>query len=230
MDGIVNVHSLPNVDHLHDENGLQPSHVSHQFNYNVEVDGTFPDFESIKQLVRQNAYAEGWQPNITRSNRKALVIDCRSSTDCTYHLRAILRDNVCTITVFVAVHTCDGQEAPIRPMASYVSFLKEKLPQVMIITTLTATRDIQKVVERHFDTKIQLQQAQRLKRFFTVEQPQQQQQALDFNFPFADTEADQDPQDTTLDATLDAQDTLPPQETPEPAADFNQTEWERTLQ
>jgi len=132
----------------------------------------YSSLAAIKAAAKEHAVKDHWTIKVKHSDKSRVGLTCRSSATCPFHLYAVRCDGGAKITALVADHTCEGSAQPKRPEAASVAYLRTHLPRHLHVTRDTTTADIVHVVERVFKTRIQVQQAQRLKRaLFVRERP-----------------------------------------------------------
>ncbi|KAJ9620145.1 hypothetical protein H2203_007910 [Taxawa tesnikishii (nom. ined.)] len=131
---------------------------------------TFPSFDAIRTLISMLSSTEGWEAQVSKRSKQRLVLNCRSSIGCPFHLHAKWDEvhSRALISILRPQHTCSQAPAhqrptPIRPAASRMMFLLENVPKWLHVTSETSNKEIQDVVKARCGTEVRLQQCARLK-------------------------------------------------------------------
>lgn len=109
---------------------------------------------------------------------------------CHFHLRARVEshehDEKVVVRALRNSHTCTGAVNDNRSPLNSLEFLKHEVPRLLTVTEGTSTKDIQDVMLRHFDHRLPLKQAQRIKQCLTsearVQLPQRQPEVAELEY------------------------------------------------
>ena len=133
----------------------------------LTVKTAFPTLEAAKNAVLAHASVQGWTPATRERDRLRLLMGCRSTPDCPYHVRVETCAEGARISAYKSAHNCFGAtnnaSPPKRHHHSYLRFLKAEVPKLMELASTTSTREIQDVVYKHFGTRIRLSQCAKVR-------------------------------------------------------------------
>ncbi|CAG8210575.1 unnamed protein product [Penicillium olsonii] len=167
----------------------------------LHVSQRFSSLEEFKSVVRSISVRQHWELRVTRSNKKSVVIGCRSSANCFFRVVCRSNKNATYITSLQDSHSCrrsaDSPTAtPARSEASHVRFLLGEIPKLFDMKSKIKAQEVVDAVKRYHGYDISMRQAQRA---LTKVQPRH-----------ADSQGDQD-----LDLDLSAGEQQSPEQSPE---------------
>ncbi|KAK6419673.1 hypothetical protein LTR81_007221 [Elasticomyces elasticus] len=125
----------------------------------------FPSLADVKTAAEAHALAQGWTVATKKRDRTRIMLGCRKTADCHYHVRAEVCTNGARISAYKPTHTCINvpDAVPKRHQVSSLRFLKEEVPKLMEFDPTTPSRDIQEAVFQRFGTRVPLGQCIKLK-------------------------------------------------------------------
>lgn len=132
----------------------------------LHVGQRFSSLEEFKTAIRSISVRQHWELRVVRSNKKSVVIGCRSAANCFF--RAVCRSNKNTtyITSLQDSHGCrrsaeSPASTPARSEASHVRFLLSEIPRLFDMKTRIRGQDVVDAVKRYHGYDISMRQAQR---------------------------------------------------------------------
>lgn len=145
----------------------------------LHVGQRFSSLEEFKALVRNISVRQHWELRVTRSNKKSVVIGCRSSSNCFFRVVCRANKNSTYISSLQDSHSCRRNEssaskAPVRSEVSHVRFLLAEIPKLFDITSSIKAQDVVDAVKRYHGYQISMRQAQRALIRLQQQQPQGQ--------------------------------------------------------
>lgn len=158
----------------------------------LHVGQRFSSLEEFKTVIRSISVRQHWELRVIRSNRKSVVIGCRSGTNCYFRVVCRSNKNATYITSLQDSHSCrrsaDSPTAtPARSEASHVRFLLNEIPKLFDMDTRIKGQDVVEAVKRYHGYDISMRQAQRA---LTKLQPRQAggqgEQSLDMDISAGD--------------------------------------------
>lgn len=154
----------------------------------LHVGQRFSSLEQFKTVIRSISVRQHWELRVIRSNKKSVVIGCRSGTNCYFRVVCRSNQNATYITSLQDTHTCRrsaGSPAttPARSEASHVRFLLNEIPKLFDMKTKIKAQDVVDAVKRYHGYDISMRQAQRA---LTKLQPRQGEQSMDMNMSAVD--------------------------------------------
>ncbi|KAJ5084217.1 hypothetical protein NUU61_008796 [Penicillium alfredii] len=161
----------------------------------LHVGQRFPSLEDFKAVIRSISVRQHWELRVTRSNKKSVVIGCRSGVNCFFRVVCRSNKNATYISSLQDSHSCRrGAESPAatpaRSEASHVRFLLSEIPKLFDMKTKIRAQDVVDAVKRYHGYDISTRQAQRA---LTKLQPQsvenQSDQPLDVDVTAADQQS-----------------------------------------
>lgn len=107
-----------------------------------------------------------WELRVTRSNKKSVVIGCRSSNNCFFRVVCRANRNATYISSLQDNHSCRRNAAsttktPARSEASHVRFLMSEIPKLFDMTAKIRAQDVVDAIKRYHGYEISTRQAQR---------------------------------------------------------------------
>lgn len=153
----------------------------------LHVGQRFSSLEEFKTVIRSISVRQHWELRVIRSNKKSVVIGCRSGANCYFRVVCRSNKNATYITSLQDSHSCrrsaDSPAAtPARSEASHVRFLLNEIPKLFDMKTKIKGQDVVDAVKRYHGYDISMRQAQRA---LTKLQPRQSEgqgeQALDMD-------------------------------------------------
>ncbi|KKK12161.1 hypothetical protein AOCH_002678 [Aspergillus ochraceoroseus] len=132
----------------------------------LHVGQRFPSLEEFKALVRSISVRQHWELRVTRSNKKSVVIGCRSSNNCFFRVVCRANKNSTYISSLQDSHSCrrnatSTTKTPARSEASHVRFLLSEIPKLFDMRNKIKAQDIVEAVKRYHGYDISTRQAQR---------------------------------------------------------------------
>ncbi|KAJ5151074.1 uncharacterized protein N7482_010326 [Penicillium canariense] len=126
----------------------------------------FSSLEEFKTVIRSISVRQHWELRVIRSNKKSVVIGCRSSANCYFRVVCRSNKNATYITSLQDSHSCrrsaDSPAAtPARSEASHVRFLLSEIPKLFDLNTRIKGQDVVDAVKRYHGYDISMRQAQR---------------------------------------------------------------------
>jgi hypothetical protein len=126
----------------------------------------FSSLEEFKTVIRSISVRQHWELRVIRSNKKSVVIGCRSSANCYFRVVCRSNKNATYITSLQDSHSCrrsaDSPAAtPARSEASHVRFLLSEIPKLFDMKSRIKGQDVVDAVKRYHGYDISMRQAQR---------------------------------------------------------------------
>lgn len=126
----------------------------------------FLSLEDFKIAVRSISVRQHWELRVTRSNKKSVVIGCRSSANCFFRVVCRSNKNAIYITSLQDNHSCRRSAnspgaTPARSEASHVRFLQGEIPRLFDMKSNIKAQDVVDAVKRYHGYDISMRQAQR---------------------------------------------------------------------
>ena len=132
----------------------------------IELGTLYPTLERVKSAVFAHAISQGWTAGVYKRDRSRLLLRCRTSEDCPFHLRAEQYPDGAKICSPKTEHSCnfqpDQSHIP-RSHASSLKFLRGQLPSIMNIDANTTSKEISDAIFQRFGTRVSVKQCQHLK-------------------------------------------------------------------
>lgn len=158
----------------------------------LHVGQRFTSLEEFKTVIRSISVRQHWELRVIRSNKKSVVIGCRSGANCFFRVVCRSNKNATYITSLQDSHSCRRGEAttgvtPARSEASHVRFLLSEIPKLFDMNTRIKGQEVVDAVKRYHGYDISMRQAQRA---LTKLQPRQAgsqgEQSLDLDMSAVD--------------------------------------------
>ncbi|KAF3031034.1 hypothetical protein E8E15_011590 [Penicillium rubens] len=132
----------------------------------LHVGQRFCSLEEFKTLVRSISVRQHWELRVARSNKKSVVIGCRSSANCFFRVVCRSNKNATYITSLQDSHSCrrsanSPAATPARSEASHVRFLLSEIPKLFNMKSKIRAQDVVDAVKRYHGYDISMRQAQR---------------------------------------------------------------------
>ncbi|CDM26994.1 hypothetical protein DTO013E5_4189 [Penicillium roqueforti] len=132
----------------------------------LHVGQRFCSLEEFKTVVRSISVRQHWELRVVRSNKKSVVIGCRSSANCFFRVVCRSNKNATYITSLQDSHSCrrsenSPEDTPARSEASHVRFLLSEIPKLFDMKSKIRAQDVVDAVKRYHGYDISLRQAQR---------------------------------------------------------------------
>ncbi|GIJ98866.1 hypothetical protein Aspvir_000987 [Aspergillus viridinutans] len=132
----------------------------------LHVGQQFVSLEEFKSVVRSISVRQHWELRVTRSNKKSVVIGCRSSANCYFRVVCRANKNETYITSLQDSHSCRRHAAspgttPARSEASHVRFLLNEIPKLFDLSHKIKGQDVVDAVKRYHGYDISIRQAHR---------------------------------------------------------------------
>lgn len=126
----------------------------------------FASLEEFKALVRSISVRQHWELRVTRSNKKSVVIGCRSSNNCFFRVVCRANKNATYISSLQDRHSCRSNAAsttktPVRSEVSHVRFLLNEIPKLFDMRNNVKAQEVVDAVKRYHGYEISIRQAQR---------------------------------------------------------------------
>lgn len=147
-------------------NGLAAANST---DHSIQIGSTWPSYDTLVEALRAEAIRDNWILWVYRRSKSqgTLILRCRKTLTCHFHLRARVESDDHSEKVVIRAlrnsHTCTGAVNDNRSPLNSMDFLKHEVPRLLTVTEGTPTKDIQDVMLRHFDHRLPLKQAQRIK-------------------------------------------------------------------
>lgn len=143
----------------------------------LHVNQQFSSLDEFKTVIRNISVRQHWELRVSRSNKKSVVIGCRSSPNCYFRVVCRANRNVTYISSLQDSHSCRRNAAspgttPARAEASHVRFLLSEIPRLFDMRDKIKGQDVVDAVKRYHGYDISMRQAQRA---LTKLQPRQAQ-------------------------------------------------------
>lgn len=133
----------------------------------LHVGQQFASLEDFKKIVRGISVRQHWELRVARSNKKSVVIGCRSSPNCYFRVVCRANKNETYITSLQDSHSCRRNEddasvpTPARSEASHVRFLLTEIPKLFDMRNKIKGQEVVDAVKRYHGYDISMRQAQR---------------------------------------------------------------------
>ncbi|KAJ5143185.1 uncharacterized protein N7515_001972 [Penicillium bovifimosum] len=132
----------------------------------LHVGQRFSSLEDFKTSVRSISVRQHWELRVARSNKKSVVIGCRSSANCLFRVVCRSNKNATYITSLQDSHSCrrsaeSSAATPARSEASHVRFLLSEIPKLFDIKSKIRAQEVVDAVKRYHGYDISMRQAQR---------------------------------------------------------------------
>ncbi|KAF7595049.1 hypothetical protein BBP40_007452 [Aspergillus hancockii] len=132
----------------------------------LHVGQRFASLEEFKALVRSISVRQHWELRVTRSNKKSVVIGCRSSNNCFFRVVCRANKNATYISSLQDSHSCRSNamsttKTPVRSEVSHVRFLLNEIPKLFDMTNNIKAQEVVDAVKRYHGYEISIRQAQR---------------------------------------------------------------------
>lgn len=126
----------------------------------------FSSLEEFKSAIRNISVRQHWDLRVVRSNKKSVVLGCRSSPNCYFRVVCRANKNATYITSLQDTHSCRRNLAspgstPARSEASHVRFLLNEIPKLFDMKSKIKGQDVVDAVKRYHGYDISMRQAQR---------------------------------------------------------------------
>ncbi|KAJ5668919.1 hypothetical protein N7462_009989 [Penicillium macrosclerotiorum] len=126
----------------------------------------FSSLEDFKTVIRSISVRQHWELRVIRSNKKSVVIGCRSAQNCYFRVVCRSNKNATYITSLQDSHSCRRSAespaiTPARSEASHVRFLLSEIPKLFDMKTRIKGQDVVEAVKRYHGYDISMRQAQR---------------------------------------------------------------------
>ncbi|KAA8652341.1 uncharacterized protein ATNIH1004_001245 [Aspergillus tanneri] len=145
----------------------------------LHVGQRFVSLEEFKALVRSISVRQHWELRVARSNKKSVVIGCRSSSNCFFRVVCRANKNATYISSLQDSHSCrrnasSTPKTPVRSEVSHVRFLLTEIPKLFDMRNNIKAQEVVDAVKRYHGYEISMRQAQRA--LIRLEQQQSQAQ------------------------------------------------------
>lgn len=145
----------------------------------LHVGQQFSSLDEFKTVVRNISVRQHWELRVWRSNKKSVVIGCRSSPNCSFRVVCRANKNATYIPSLQDGHSCRRNAAspgttPARAEASHVRFLLSEIPRLFDMRSKIKGQDVVDAVKRYHGYDISMRQAQRALIKLQPRQPQSQ--------------------------------------------------------
>lgn len=132
----------------------------------LHLDQRFASLEEFKSTIRSISVRQHWELRVIRSNKKSVVIGCRSSPNCYFRVVCRSNKNATYITSLQDSHSCrrsgdSPTRTPARSEASHVRFLLGEIPKLFDMKSKIRSQDVVDAVKRYHGYDISTRQAQR---------------------------------------------------------------------
>ncbi|CRG90481.1 Protein MMS22-like [Talaromyces islandicus] len=126
----------------------------------------FESLEDFKSAIRNISVRQHWDLRVVRSNKKSVVLGCRSSPNCYFRVVCRANKNATHITSLQDHHSCRRNlgttgSTPARSEASHVRFLLNEIPKLFDMKSKIKGQDVVDAVKRYHSYDISMRQAQR---------------------------------------------------------------------
>lgn len=143
----------------------------------LHVRQQFSSLDEFKTMIRNISVRQHWELRVSRSNKKSVVIGCRSSPNCYFRVVCRANQNATYISSLQDSHSCRRNATspgttPARAEASHVRFLLSEIPRLFDMRSKIRGQDVVDAVKRYHGYDISMRQAQRA---LTKLQPRQSQ-------------------------------------------------------
>lgn len=150
----------------------------------LHVDQRFASLEDFKTVIRSISVRQHWELRVIRSNKKSVVIGCRSSPNCFFRVVCRSNKNATYITSLQDSHSCrrsgdSPPRTPARSEASHVRFLLSEIPKLFDMKSRIKSQEVVDAVKRYHGYEISTRQAQRaLIKLQSAESPSENDQLM----------------------------------------------------
>ncbi|KAJ5888755.1 hypothetical protein N7495_008796 [Penicillium taxi] len=132
----------------------------------LQVGQRFSSLEDFKTAIRSISVRQHWELRVIRSNKKSVVIGCRSTGNCFFRVVCRSNKNATYITSLQDNHLCQRSvnsptRTPVRSEASHVRFLLSEIPKLFDMKARIKAQDVVHAVKRYHGYDISMRQAQR---------------------------------------------------------------------
>lgn len=132
----------------------------------LHVGQQFSSLDEFKAVIRNISVRQHWELRVSRSNKKSVVIGCRSSANCYFRVVCRANQNATYISSLQDSHSCRRNAAspgttPARAEASHVRFLLWEIPRLFDMKNKIRGQDVVDAVKRYHGYDISMRQAQR---------------------------------------------------------------------
>ncbi|KAJ5178810.1 hypothetical protein N7492_002020 [Penicillium capsulatum] len=132
----------------------------------LHVGQRFSSLEEFKTVIRSISVRQHWELRVIRSNKKSVVIGCRSAATCFFRVVCRSNKNATYITSLQDSHNCrrsadSPNRTPSRSEASHVRFLLNEIPKLFDMNSKIKAQDVVDAVKRYHGYDISMRQAQR---------------------------------------------------------------------
>ncbi|KAL2005364.1 hypothetical protein VTN00DRAFT_2575 [Thermoascus crustaceus] len=132
----------------------------------LHVGQRFDSLEEFKTNIRSISVRQHWDLRVVRSNKKSVVLGCRSSPNCYFRVVCRANKNATYITSLQDSHSCRRNPAsprstPARSEASHVRFLLSEIPKLFDMKNKIRGQEVVDAVKRYHGYDISMRQAQR---------------------------------------------------------------------
>jgi hypothetical protein len=132
----------------------------------LHVGQRFSSLEDFKTFIRSISVRQHWDLRVVRSNKKSVVLGCRSSPNCFFRVVCRANKHATYITSLQDTHSCRRNAAssgatPARSEASHVRFLLNEIPKLFDMKSKIKGQDVVEAVKRYHGYDISMRQAQR---------------------------------------------------------------------
>ncbi|KAF5865195.1 hypothetical protein ETB97_005099 [Aspergillus alliaceus] len=132
----------------------------------LHVGQRFASLEEFKALVRGISVRQHWELRVTRSNKKSVVIGCRSSNNCFFRVVCRANKHTTYISSLQDSHSCRSSatstsKTPVRSEVSHVRFLLNEIPKLFDMRNSIKAQEVVDAVKRYHGYEISIRQAQR---------------------------------------------------------------------
>lgn len=127
----------------------------------------FNSLEEFKSVIRSISVRQHWDLKVVRSNKKSVVLGCRSSPNCYFRVVCRANKHATYITSLQDTHSCRRNLAspgatPARSEASHVRFLLNEIPKLFDLNkSKIKGQEVVEAVKRYHGYDISMRQAQR---------------------------------------------------------------------
>lgn len=132
----------------------------------LHVGQRFSSLDEFKTVIRSISVRQHWELRVMRSNKKSVVIGCRSGTNCYFRVVCRSNKNATYITSLQDSHSCRRSAetpaaTPARSEASHVRFLLTEIPKLFDMKSKITGQEVVDAVKRYHGYDISMRQAQR---------------------------------------------------------------------
>lgn len=132
----------------------------------LHVGQRFSSLEDFKTVIRSISVRQHWDLRVVRSNKKSVVLGCRSSANCYFRVVCRANKNATYITSLQDSHSCRRSATspgatPARSEASHVRFLLSEIPKLFDMNNKIRGQEVVDAVKRYHGYDISMRQAQR---------------------------------------------------------------------